>query len=299
MKNLALKVYYKLMNVKDSFTVLNNKLVKFIIKPPLVRKTDETLDKIINDKCSVSRYGDADFGIMCKRSLIYQTFDNNLRLRLKEIIKSDNENHIVCIPDVFGNLGRFTDNSRLYWINYLSLNRHKIYRMLDMKKQYYDAMVTRLYIDYKDKSNAGERFLLFKKLWTNRDIVIVEGEQSRLGIGNNLFDTARSIRRILCPSTNAFAKYNEILAEVKKYDKSSLILIALGPTATVLAFDLSNIGYQAIDIGNIDIEYEWFLQKAVEKLPIKNKYIGEIPNGTEVEGIVDMRYDNEIIGRIV
>nr|WP_256218532.1 GT-D fold domain-containing glycosyltransferase [Bacillus sp. MUM 116] len=61
--------------------------------------------------------------------------------------------------------------------------------------------------------------------------------------------------------------------------------MAFGPTATVLSFDLANCGYQAIDIGYIDIEYEWFLQKAEEKSPVKNKYIGEVPNGTNVHDI--------------
>ena len=45
----------------------------------------------------------------------------------------------------------------------------------------------------------------------------------------------------------------------------SIILIALGPTATVLAYDLSKRGYQAIDVGHIDIEYEWFLNNASKK----------------------------------
>jgi hypothetical protein len=35
-----------------------------------------------------------------------------------------------------------------------------------------------------------------------------------------------------------------------------LILIALGPTATVLAYDLAKKGYQAIDIGHLPSCYE-------------------------------------------
>ena len=50
--------------------------------------------------------------------------------------------------------------------------------------------------------------------------------------------------------------------------KNKLILIALGPTATILAYDLYKLGYRAIDIGHIDIEYEWFLRKANTKIPI-------------------------------
>ena len=46
---------------------------------------------------------------------------------------------------------------------------------------------------------------------------------------------------------------------VQKYSPNEyLILLALGPTATVMAYNLAQKGYQAIDIGHIDIEYEWY-----------------------------------------
>lgn len=54
-----------------------------------------------------------------------------------------------------------------------------------------------------------------------------------------------------------------------------MIICALGMTATVLAYDLSNIGYQAIDLGHIDIEYEWLRMKATSKLPVPGKYTNE------------------------
>ena len=196
---------------------------------------------------------------------------------------------------VFENMEWATDNARKYWMKYLNLNRSKIYKIINMNKIYYDTQVTRLYIDIKDKSKVENRFNLVKSLWNNREVVIVEGEKSRLGIGNDLFNGCKTIERIICPSINAFSKYDEILKEVKKQDKSKLILIALGPTATILAYDLSNEGYQAIDIGHIDIEYEWYLMKVKEKCPVKHKYIGEINGGDCVEDILDKKYNKQII----
>jgi glycosyltransferase family protein len=168
-----------------------------------------------------------------------------------------------------------------------------------MKKEYYDTQVTRLYIDHNNKNKAKNRFLKIRRVWNNKEIIIVEGEKSRLGVGNDLFDNADSVKRIICPSINAFAKYDEILNQIKKHNKSKLILIALGPTATVLAYDLSKCGYHAVDIGHIDIEYEWFLQNAKEKLPVKNKYIGEIPGGADVNDIQNCDYENQVISVIV
>jgi glycosyltransferase family protein len=298
MKVLLLKVYYKMLKIKENILILYNKLISKVIKPPVVHTTDETLEIIVHNEYSISRYGDGEFSLMNGKSLLFQPYIPELGIRLRDIVKSQQERHIVCIPNVFNSFNWCSEKPKKYWIKYLNLNRSKIYKLIDRKKEYYDSLVTRLYIDYKDKSRAEDRFLKFQELWANREVVIVEGVQSRLGLGNNLFDNAYSIERILCPANNAFAKYNEILAEVKKQDLSKLVLIALGPTATVLSYDLSIIGYQAIDIGHIDIEYEWFLNKAAEKSPVKNKYIGEIQNGTNVEDIQDEKYESEIIAKV-
>ena len=47
-------------------------------------------------------------------------------------------------------------------------------------------------------------------------VLLVEGEKSRLGVGNDLFENTGSVKRILCPSENAYEKYDEILKEILK-----------------------------------------------------------------------------------
>ena len=84
-----------------------------------------------------------------------------------------------------------------------------------------------------------------------------------------------------------------------KKEKSKLILIALGPTATVLAYDLHKLGYQVVDIGHIDIEYEWFLKGVMEKCHIENKYIGEIDGEDLVDSSLDNLYESQIIKNIM
>lgn len=299
MKKKLLKIYYKFLDLKDIVTIQYNKNITSKINSPIVRDTDETLNKIINGKVSISRYGDGELSLMNGQSLIFQPYSEKLANRLKDIIISNNKNHVVCIPDVFSETDIYTKKARDYWNKYLNLNLHKIYKIIDMNKEYYDTQVTRLYIDIENKEKVLNRFEYIKELWKGRDVIIVEGEKSRLGIGNDLFNNSKSIERIICPSKDAFSKYTEILEEVKKQDKSKLILIALGPTATVLAYDLHLEGYQAIDIGHIDIEYEWFLQGAKEKCPVQNKYIGEIDGGSYVQTINDSTYDSQIILNLV
>ena len=139
-----------------------------------------------------------------------------------------------------------------------------------------------------------------KQIWQDKDIVIVEGKLSRLGVGNDLFDNVKSLKRILCPAENAFDKYDEIFAECLKQPKEKLFLLALGPTATVLAYDLCNKGYQALDVGHIDICYEWKLRGAIGKIAIPGKYVNEVPDGRDnIEDCTDENYLNSIITKIL
>lgn len=79
-----------------------------------------------------------------------------------------------------------------------------------------------------------------------------------------------------------------------------MILLALGPTATALAYDLYCQGYRAIDIGHVDIEYEWCRMGATEKVPIKDKYTNEAESkgGLEVGKILDDAYCSQIYAKI-
>jgi glycosyltransferase family protein len=141
---------------------------------------------------------------------------------------------------------------------------------------------------------------LIKQIWENRGVCIIEGEFTRLGIGNDLLANAKSVYRILAPSTNAFDKYDVLKETVKIYStKSDLILIALGMTATCLAYDLAKEGYQAIDIGHVDVEYEWFRMKAKGRVPVNNKYVAESKERLIGDGNIDSLYFSQIRVRVL
>lgn len=267
---------------------------------PKIADAESAIYEIVHHGKSMSRYGDGEFDIMLGRKNSFQKNDRLLARRLKEILKSNEENHIVCIPDAYGDFEGRTRQFVDCFRNHLSGGgREEEYGMLDMEKQYYDAFITRPYKDYTDKSKAEEKFEHLKRIWDGRDITIVEGEKTRMGVGNDLYDNVKSRIRILCPCTDAFDRYEEILQTVKETEKDRLVLIALGATATVLAYDLAKWGYQALDIGHIDIEYEWFLRGAEEKMKIPGKYVNEAPGGNDVsDEEIDAAYYEEIMAVI-
>ncbi len=267
--------------------------------------SEKTIKFIIDSHCSVSRYGDGEFQMMhhyIENGSIanfnvdtFQRYNEKLAKRLIDVFKSPGNNHLICIPYAFKNVSGSKIYARLFWIREW-LGRYCMLSTLSLKKLFGDTNFTRFYMDRKDIRDYPFYISLLKKIWWNREIILVEGEKSRLGVGNDLFDNAKCIKRILCPSVNAFDKYGQILSVIKEeIPKERLVLIALGHTATVLAYDLSECGYQAIDVGHVDIEYEWYLMKAKHKVTIPNKYVNEVLAGRIKSECYDKIYQSQII----
>lgn len=271
----------------------------------------DTVRKIVKDRCSIARFGDGELGYIKKIGLYFQDYNEEMAKRLKEVLNSDEEKLLIGLPLALNPefINSYIGYAKEYWTKWINENQEEMKKMLNMDKQYYSTQISRFYLDYADKSGVEEYVKELKNIWKDRDLVIIEGEKSRLGTGNDLFDDAKSIRRILGPAENAYDKYDEILEEAKKIEKDSLILLALGPTATILAFDLYKLGYQAVDIGHVDIEYEWYLRKATTKIKIEGKYMGEsgvMNKGVEskekrldVQDTSDSRYKSQIIAKIL
>lgn len=263
---------------------------------PKVENIQNTLNELIYTNKSICRYGDGEFNLIFGKDISFQNYSEKLSNRLKEILCSNANEVMVCIPDRFGSLDKVNNIDTNFWRKYMVYNRDRLNNVLRPDKQYYDACVSRPYIALKDKFPCKDYFEKIKMIYAGKDIIFVEGEASRLGYKNDLFSSAKSIRRIICPAQNAFDKYDEILETCKKYaSQNTIFIIALGPTATILAYDLANAGYRALDLGHIDIEYEWFLMGAKKKVAIKNKYVNEVKSGRKISNVEDENYLNEII----
>lgn len=272
-----------------------------ILKGVKIKTPEETLDKLINENCSISRLGDGEFDLIWGIGIQYQNVNDKLVKKLREILESNEDKLLIGINNAFDldYINKYNDFAKNYWKGWLKDNKYRVLKLLSKKKQYYSALISRFYIDYEDKSSVSEYVEKLKKLWDKKDVLVVEGEFSRLGVGNDLFNNMNSIQRIICPSENAFDEYDEIFEKILEYGKNKLILLALGPTATVLAYDLYKVGYRAIDIGHVDIEYEWFLRQVTEKVKIETKYVNEAKDGHDnIQDVNDEKYEREIIVRI-
>lgn len=260
-------------------------------KKPKILSFDQTVEEIILNKKSFSRFGDGEIRLLLDSGEIgFQKRNLVLTEKLKEVLKNDSSNLLIGLPNTFRNIGHHTLDSQIFWYGFNMMYAQIFLKQLNLTKQYGDASITRFYMAYKNKGkdSVQKKIEKLKTIWKNQNILIIEGKKTKLGVGNDLFDNAASVVRILCPSKNAYDFYNIILQAASNYGRGKLILIALGPTASILASDLAKLNYWAIDIGHVDIEYLWFMNNAKTKIPIIGKYVQEskeqlISNETEDE----------------
>lgn len=255
-----------------------------------------TVNKIVTERCSMSRFGDGELKLLTGKDTDFQQANDEICCKLRTILHDDNEGLLVGLPYTWHELGKLKYRAYEFWSSYLARELDStILPAVNLNKQYYDSIFTRFYIDYKSPEHARRLIPLIKKIWQDRHVCIVEGKYSRLGVGNDFFDNAASVSRILCPPTNAFSVYNQILAEVSKQPRETLVLLALGMTATCAAYDIHKLGYQAVDVGHVDIEYEWFRMGAKDKVPVKNKYVAEAGRLSGEIDLQDEKYKSQII----
>lgn len=261
-----------------------------------------TIDKIITENMSLARFGDGEIMWMCGEDLdSFQKKSEKFVEDLKRSFQCNNPNVLIGIPyGIFNSVG-CNMYAKMYWAIIKVDFLEKLKAVVNYNKTYCNASITRPYIDYKKRAFSEQAFKNIKRIWNNRNIVIVEGEKTKLGLGNDLFDNVLSIKRILCPATDAYEKIEEIKCSIREnVDKGTMILGALGPTASILATQLAEEGYQFIDIGHIDVEYMWFLKKAILRVPIEGKYVNE--SGRKKCSSFydnDKQYTESIIDRII
>lgn len=255
----------------------------------------ESLHYINQYGSSVVRFGDGEVDLMMGRSTPYQSYHEELAASLRAILQTpSDENLLVCLPDVFQGMERYNRNARLFWERHFETYQ-EFYETECRSPWYGSTFLSRPYTDLVDKSSSIEYFEQIQHLWKDKDILIVEGETSRSGVGNDLFSQARSVARIIGPSRDAFSYYDELLASIIEHAHNRLILLMLGPTAKVLGHALAQKGYRAIDLGHIDSEYEWYQMGAESKVKFSHKHTAEFNYDEGIDDVVDSDYLAQVL----
>lgn len=270
---------------------------------PRVASVEDSCRQVIEEAASLSRFGDGEIRVMSGGSIRFQEADAALASRLKEVAESRLPGHLVGLPDIFGSLAYLTDDAREYWSAWRRANWRSAYRYFpEREAQYSNAFVSRFYMGWADKTTAPIRYEAFAQLWEGRDVLIVEGEQTFFGCGNDMLDRSASVVRLLCPARSAFTKYSQILESARQLGRDRLTLIALGPTGSVLAFDLHRAGVWAVDVGHFDIEYEWLRMGVQRKTAVvgKDSEAKQVAIASDERSVPAMsaRYESQVVARV-
>ncbi len=213
-----------------------------------------TLRALCERRASLARYGDGELEIMIGRDIHFQEYDPRLARRLREVLRAASPKFLVGIPN-FDVLQIKTASRQRNWDRYRLMFSHLVRR----NAEYFSAFVSR------PASVVGlesaEYFRAFEPLWSGRDVVLVHNNAET--VKHPLLSGARSLRHVACPPKNAFAHYDRLFEEAAAHlaTPDVLYLIAAGPTAGVLAWDLAQRGAQALDIGHLTNAYDEFLRK--------------------------------------
>lgn len=279
--------------------LLDRLYYRFALPKVRVISTDKTLDMILNRHISIVRFGDGEFDLIAGKSILFQQVSPKLSKQLSNILFGGNDKFLVCVPDFFTNISRYTKASKQFWKHDIRERKELYKRLAATNHTFGSAQVSRPYLNIEDKNMSKRYFKKLKQIWVNKDILIVEGETSRSGVGNDLFNGARSVKRIICPSSNAYSKVQKIKNTILRFKDNRLILLMLGPTAKIIVSDLAGIKNQMIEIGHIDSEYEWFLRGDLVRTKIPNKHTAEFNLDTDVVLADDPEYASEIMAKVL
>jgi glycosyltransferase family protein len=271
----------------------------FEISTPL-----ETAQKLVQSRNSIARFGDGEFNIIFKKKGIgFQPYSESLRHDLMSVLKKHGTDDIkLGLPHGFKSTQNDVFEVKTFWWAYIG-NHHKSinqFMRLTHANVFLDASFTRVITEIRDAYEIQQVIDQTKKIWARKKVLIIEGSGTKFGVGNDLLKSASSVHRIVSPAVNAYSKIEDIRESIDEFLKKQdnleemVLLIALGPTATVLAGDFGSV-VQTIDIGHFDLQYEYLKKGSHKRVAIINKYDNELANGNNYMNSSDDKYESEIV----
>ena len=286
------------------FSTFKKLIIYKFSKHPKVMSKKSTILYIIKNKCSISRFGDGEINLILKKEMLFDKNNDVNQQRMIEAFACRNANLLVCLTSAINcKFINMEKKSYLYNLEYFTVNYSSFKKNIDFKYKYGDATLTRFYLSnkFKKERKISKYVSLVKEMWDQRNIIFIEGSDSKLGMGCDLFDNAKSIRRIVCPNKNCLDIADTIESEIIKFAKpDDLIVFALGPCATYLSYKLTiKKNLQCLDLGHIDIEYIWWTNKAKNKVSIEGKHAAEAHTSETIKIDIDyQKYFSQIVSKI-
>ena len=229
------------------------------VKMPNILDFEETARVLAETDVSIARFGDGEFTLIDGRGIPFQRADAQLAARLAELLAKPPPNCLVGVPRLcWFDDRRFVDHDNIWWLRYMKTNGARLEARMNAAATYFDSYVSLFSRSTVPGYDVGGMFDRLRRIWAGKDVLVVCGKGIFDGFAHDIFDNARSVAFVHGPRRDAFSDYDALLARVKAAANGRIVLIVLGPTATVMAADLAAAGVRALDLGHLAKAYDAF-----------------------------------------
>jgi len=224
--------------------------IKELLKSyPKILPADKSLDLLLkHPEKSLIRMGDCEIALMNGEDSFSNDYDPKLAYRLCQIVKDVNNKKFYLGLKILS----FETKNFFISKNFLINGRNKNLKPLFEKRKndtILNAWVNSVHM------HGTNKIPLIKKLWEKKDIVFITGKNSSFKYIDFFFDNAKSINFEYGLNFNAFDDMDNLFNKCCKYPKETLFIVALGPTGSVISYDLINKGYKVLDLGGFTTRY--------------------------------------------
>lgn len=206
----------------------------------------DTLSRIVDERMSFARFGDGEIRLMMREefNLRFQKNAPGLKADLAKVFRMGRSDLLIGMPHRFANA---------MWGSVFAENWAGIRPHIERTDAFGDSHVSRpIFFDFYQQAAVDA----WRRVWEGRNALIVAGRGSRFELIDALFDNLGETALVEGAPRNAYVELESITQDVvANLDGKDLVLIALGPTGTLLAARLAVLGVQAIDIGHIAASY--------------------------------------------
>lgn len=275
-----------------------------------ILNSEDSLELIKKNNLSVARFGDGEFNLMYNnRSIGFQPFSTDLKSKLTNSLNVKKIG--IALPHGLKSTKDDKFIVKTFWWAYVVKNFSNLSKIhADSSSEnvpvFLDASFGRIVTENKNKEKIFRIVNKVRHLWEDKDIYIVEGNQTFFGVDNDLLSNARSVSRIETKNVDAFSEYESLKSYIlfikeslikQKSLEDSIFLTSLGPTATVLSAELGH-EIRIIDLGHFDFQYELMQKNHFSLKPLKNRFSNELESNFDNYLSYNQDYKNQIITKI-
>lgn len=218
----------------------------------------QSMELFLNNPKSFVRTSDGEVKIMMGMDQPFQKYEKEIADRLIILLSDPNENVYVAL-------------NRNYFVPLISKENWPYYRRnaytfrnfylehCNPNIEFLDRDITAFPFGYKDirKDETEWLFHTWRKLFSERDMVIVCGAGILESYEYDIFDVAESKKIIGAPRKNAWDKHKQLITQIEKeVSKDQTIAFILGMAGKAMIPELTDKGYTCWDIGHLAKYYD-------------------------------------------